>query len=85
MIGKIFEVTKSRFVNHIVYDERLDLVIAALEYGSTFVLLEVLDKYLPYQDIKCQKNIFKIKILTNEGKVGYVFFWEDEFQPAKTS
>lgn len=83
MIGKIFEITKARFVSHNVYDERLELT-ATLECGSTFVLLEMQETHNPV-DASDVRHIFKMKILTNEGKVGYAVFWEDEIQPAKTS
>lgn len=86
MIGKIYEVIQNKLINHNVYDESFKL-LATLECGSTFVPLEVLEDFNPnveHVSSKYTSQILKLKILTNDGKIGYTVFWEEEIQPAKT-
>jgi hypothetical protein len=84
MIGKIYELVGSPTEHHVLDDNFQ--VIATLKQFSTFVVLEYLGDFLVEgltTSSTKTKIILKMKILTNDGKIGYSTFWENEIQPAK--
>lgn len=84
-IGKIYQLTKPRIVETIVFDENF-IVIAYISYGSTFIPIECLGEYPAKDYVKYlaapapNGKIYKLKILTSDGKVGYSAFWDDEIK-----
>lgn len=85
MIGKIYELVKTSNEHHVL--DKDFKVITTLRGLSTFVVLEHLGDFLVEgltASSAKSKNILKLKILTNDGKIGFSTFWESEIQPAKT-
>lgn len=73
MIGKMYEIVKSRLVAAFVFDESFGIV-DTLESGHTFVVLESLGEYT------VEQKIYKLKILTPTGIIGFSSFAQDEIR-----
>lgn len=82
MIGKMYEIVKVRMVETLVFDESFSAV-DTLKCGNIFVVLERLGEYTADENDK--KKIYKFKILTPTGVVGFSSFWQDEIQAIETS
>lgn len=73
MIGKMYEIVKTRLVAAFVFDESFSIV-DTLESGQTFVVLESLGEYT------VEQKIYKLKILTPTGIIGFSSFSQDEIR-----
>ena len=78
MIGKIYEIVKIRLVEALVFDESFSMV-DTLKSGSTFVVLECLGEYIASHD-QSEQKIYKLKILTPTGIIGFSSFSQDEIR-----
>jgi len=82
-VGKIYELIHSNVVETVVFNLEFE-EIARLSLGQTFVALELIGEFettAEYQSIYPKNNkIFKVKILTSEGKVGFCSFWASEIK-----
>lgn len=81
MIGKMYEIVKTRLVAAFVFDESFSIV-DTLESGHTFVVLECLREYI-HPDTppdQSEQKIYQLKILTPTGIIGFSSFAQDEIR-----
>ena len=69
----MYEIVKTRLVAAFVFDESFSIV-DTLESGQTFVVLESLGEYT------VEQKIYKLKILTPTGIIGFSSFSQDEIR-----
>lgn len=75
MKGKMYELAKSKIIDAPVFDENC-AIIDLMNQGDTFVVLECLSE----QEKETYGRIYKLKLLTSGGHVGYATFWDDEIK-----